>query len=386
MKRESPNLNIQKEITDLFRQWLETEDAIKYLTGCAANIINKIPPTHSIQDTDIHDASTRAEELAHDILVFILESFLPETPSSPDRMNLLIQNKFQAFLSMGANRFLGNRLDRARSMKTDPARYLYRRYRETLSANDDFETGAIKGCGMWYSLKKPDKHHAEICNHAHEDRENSPATASDYYTLPFPEHLFNERNTEPERLLFRTGTLVKIARFFWIQARDNGLPPQIPIQELTGYTIFHLPWAGNPETISLVRHNHDATQGAECEIELTTEEGSFYCRPEELAGIAMSVRSIAVMAQELAAICSPEECAVFLMRTEEPPVKLREIAEILKLKDQNRANSLYRSFTKKLTRHVSTWPGPRLDELPQQAIDLFMEELRRLCKKKAMSP
>lgn len=376
-------MTIQETITDIFREWLGTSEAIDYLKACASNILPKLHTAPGCQE--VHEQAGRdersadTEELAHEILAFILESFLPGISSNPEMMNLLVQHQFQVLISRAAVRFLNERRDRERSRDINPVKYIYRRYRELLSQSPDFQTGSLAASGTWYMLKTSKIQDARAPVSSDPLKAHLPMP-HEYAAWPFPDHLFDS-NSPIERQLFKKASLLGIARFFWIQAQQHTMLKRLPIQELVNYTASHFPWLNSPEVVSLFRQHRGADSGQEeYEIDIAACSRDPVSNTEDIAALAMSIQSISVMARDFVLSCPAEECAVFVLKTSEPPMTLKKIAETLNMKDANRVNTLYRSFSRRLARHVTGWPGPGLHELPPQAEELFMQELIRLCK------
>ena len=379
--------SIPKEITDIFREWLDSSEAVNYLEGCAAEILKNrdftgLPDLELIAGFTQKEGISGAGELAHALLVFILDTCLPDAASRPDDLNLLFQGQFQAYLSRAVTRFTRAMQDRARRRDADPVRYIYRRYRELLSASGEFETGSLDAGGTWYAPKKEKSasHDISSSEHSSTAAEQSPPSYSQW---EFPDHLF-EGCANTEKRLFKSDTLYEIAGFFHKAAMKRVFPRKLPIRELVNYTAVRFPWLNRPDMVPITTPTgkEDDTGHKGVDITLCKIPDQHVSMPHELADLAMSRKSIAVMAWEFTQTCTPVECAVFLMKLEDPPVKLREIAEQLGLKDYNTANTVYKRFTKKLTAFVTSWPGPRLDELPDEARTIFMEELKRCCQKR----
>ncbi len=383
---QNDNLTDQQVITEIFREWLSTPGAIAYLRGCASNILRARsasranPATGGLLD-GIEDGSS-LEELVNDLVLFVLESFLPDAASSPDAVNLILQGKFQTFLSRAVAGYEKRALDRERSRDINPVKYLYRRFRECLARSPAFETGRLSDKATWYAVRQSGPVNGQSGAHTVPCAPKTPGI-NEYASWPFPAlPRDTKRGQTTEKQLFRRDTLLETARFFWELAQKNGMPCKLPVRELVNYTLAHHQWLNRPVFISFDQNTRGGNSAALHETQPGPGCGGAAQGPGELLDLAASVQSVAVMAREFALSCSALECAVFLMRVSEPPMSLQEIAGKLGLKDANKANSLFRRFTNRLRRHVTEWPGAGLDDLPAQAREIFMNELKCSCKKR----
>ncbi len=381
-------LAIQNQIIDMFRQWLGSDEAITYLETCAARTLEN-PSFASIPElgllTDFKDSGSvsSAEELAQEIIVFILDSCLADIQSRPEEMNFLMQGQFQVFISHSVTRYCNYIKDRARGRDRDPVRYLYRRYRQILSAQPGFKTGSLPAGGMWYAKIQG--------GHGGHERDGSVPGHHTWQQVPdsyqqwdFPEDIFSH-DRSVERQLFTGKVLLKIADFFWELGQEYGMEQRVPIWELVNYTTVRFPWLTRYTAVSVNDNSgSDIMDEQAWEQTVPARSDDLFSNPDELAALALSVKSIMAFAHDFVSKCSHEECTVFLLKAR--GVKLRVIAERLGLRDTNRVYTLFRSFSRKLSSFMTSWPGPGFDELPEEAKAIFMDGLKRCCKNRLAGP
>jgi len=339
--------------------WAGSNEGYAFLLTLASDLIKEVEhngvvaaiwpyPFRSPLDSDARAALN--EEVAHDFYLFWVESFVPQLTKHPDHMHLAASGNFRKLFEYARKKFLWQWQDKARSKELNLYGYLYRRLRETLSSDAQFETGSADNGAFLYRLQTGSNHGKMV------------------QTI-FPEEGFTSwpivggnLSDIPEKEVFKTDYLKRAALFFWNEAVKRADVQAIAVRDLNRYIISQHPWLLIPATVS---EPADTGYEADTESQLDT---------------IIRFESMAILAEQLVATWSPQQCRVFLLRLEEPPVKLQTIAETFGWHDHNKVHRLFASCKKSLISFSSNWPGPPLSELPEACGELFLQQVKKSAK------
>ncbi len=365
-------LKAQKEIEQIFRKWLGSDEALRLLKKYASKYARSDGlATYSGGVSEARDGDT-GQDLEHELLAFILETYLPEAFSSPDRLNLLLQGQFQTFVSVAVKRFFSNMSDISRRSSRNPFRYLYRRFREVLKKSPLFVTGPMDASGMW--VARSAKGQQVNCK----GDEVLPGPEPD--EIAFPLWLVDQSKKVQEEMK-KGEVLLKLASYYLDEAGKIINRRCVPVREIVRFTAWHLPWLNSPVRLDAAGYgDQDSADGVDLIDKCMAEMPNETYNMEELAELSLSVKSMPAIARQFVDLCSPHECQVFILRMKEPPVKYKVIAEKMGLTDLNRAVSLFRSFSRKLEQFMRALPGGGIGALPQSAQLMFLETVKDVCK------
>ena len=354
--------------TNAFRAWLETSAGYEYLTQFVAIMARRgrLVATGSgagqsaWAERVVDQRQDMLQDLSHDFLLFLFDIWLRSATRNPEISRLFLTGAYRRVLELAWNRYLWHQQDKARSKQANPRGYLYRRLRELLSSDPQYTvTTDAQGLLCYHPVADPGAGDIKPITEHHETLRYSD------WPPPPP-----QAGQSPERYLFSGPWLVTTAKIFWLEAVQRiGRPVAMPIREMCRYLAAHHPWLNNPQLQS-----SDETGLGD---RLADPHGT----PEEQIQRHDELRTITALAAQLAATWSAEQQLVFALRLADlPAMSFREISEHLGFADHNRAYSLYQQATRSLQRFTSTWPGPPLAELPREVAEVFIDEMKRLCK------
>jgi hypothetical protein len=298
------------------------------------------------------------DDLCHTFLLFLLDEWLTAATRNPDMIQLLLTGQFQRTLELAWGRFVWRAQDADRNKQTNPRGYLYRRLRETLKTNREYEVIDDTNGKLYYRPVSTVHGQTDpvVIGHL------LPLTFSDWPSPP------PQPGKAPEKYLFSSDWLAEAAGFFWREAqRRLDHLPALPIRELCRYLAEQHSWLNNP-----VRQTDDG--------DLTERLADSANTPEEDLQQRQALDSIEPLAQQLVLTWSLEQRQVFALHLADPPLTFKAISERLGQADHNRAYAVFQKVKKSLVTFTSSWPGPPLSELPVEIAEIFLEEMKRLCK------
>ena len=303
------------------------------------------------------DSGQLQEDLVQEFHEFLLGSFLPRLDRMPDQVNAIINGKTGQVLRFALQKFSWELQSAARHKKNNPRGYLYRRIREVLARDSRFVLHRHGRDLISYvpaNLPEPGRH---------EPAELSPVEYGGWPRPPEP---------AGRDALFTAAYLGEAALFFYSQVTDHlGRAMQVPLRELARYLAAHHPWIDCPLPGALSDQHSSATDSETME--------------ERIAGIS-ALDSITVLAEQFACQLDGTARRIFYWTLEDPPLSFAEIARRLDLPDHNRPYRIHQRTTTALKRFTATWPGPPLAELPEEVGLVFIEHLRKICKKSLARP
>ncbi len=339
--------------------WAGSNDGYTFLLTIASSLLKEVErngalaavwPYPYLSPLSIDTKTAVIEEVAHDFYLFLIESFVPQLPKHPEHIYLAESGNFRKLFQYARNKFLWQWKERARSKELNPCGYLYRRLRETLSCDQQFETKSLENSAFLYRLRT-DGQQGEFIPDTFQGEE-----FSSWPILPI------NSSDIPEKEVFKTRYLKKAALFFWNEAVKREAVQAIAVRDLNKYIISQHSWLLNPVTIAKPS-------------DITFEEN-----PESRLDTIVNVTSMAILAEQLVSTWSSQHCEVFLLRLEEPPVKLKVIAETFGWRDHNKVHRLFVFCKESLISFSSNWPGPPLSELPEVCGELFLEQVKKNAK------
>ncbi len=341
--------------------WAGSDNGYTFLLKIASGLLKEVEcngtltavwpyPLPAVSNIDVRNDVI--EEVAQDFSLFLVEYFIPQLPKHPEHIHLAESGNFKKLFEYARNKFLWQWKEKARSKKLNPCGYLYRRLRETISNDPQFETHNVAGSALLYRLRK--------------DGKQDKFTQTIFQIEEFPSWpiLPKISSDAPQKEVFRTDYIKMAARFFWDEAIRRGNVQAISVRYLNAYIISQHPWLLVPVMVS-----ESADIGVEDGMDL-----------ESWRDMIVSVKSMAALAEHLVTTWSRQQCRVFLLRLEEPPVKMKAIAEDLGLHDHNKVHRLFVSCKESIISFSSNWPGPPLSELPEVCGEVFLEQIKKNAK------
>lgn len=130
----------EHEAVQEIKTWLESSNGYEYVQQMIAVSVRKyltdgaVPLYLSSQFSS--DPLELQAELAHEYLLFLLQSFLPEFHRYPDLINNILTGRISLVLRIAVQRFFWKLQDIGRKKDINPRAYLYRRMRETISGGN----------------------------------------------------------------------------------------------------------------------------------------------------------------------------------------------------------------------------------------------------------
>ena len=356
------------------RDWLGTVDGYDYLQRFVGKVMQFDRAVRAGEGAGpdglaglSHEERTIAvQDLTHDFLLYLLDTFLPGAGKNPDLLNLLVIGQYRRLLELAWGRFTWHHKEQARKKALNPRGYLYRRLRQLLAADSRFTIiEDRRGLRCYLPARKTSGRSDDI-----QEYPDSLETGG-YTSWPAPPA---PRGQKPEAYLFSSVWLLATAQLFYREAvsRVDG-PLAVPIRELSRYLADHHPWLNTPRQES---KDQDDWLDTLVDPRENTEERVHHIT---------AMRSMGGLAVQLAATWTEEQCRVFVLHLDEPQPTFREIADRLGYVDHNRPYALLQQTKKSLQRFIGTWPGPPLSELSREVAETFVEELKQCCQKTGWS-
>lgn len=346
-----------QEAVRALKSWLETEAGFGYvqqLAGCyARDSLREGSLATYLGNRFSSDPVELRDEIAQEFLEFLLQSFLPQLSSRPDQAGMILNGRVSKVLSFALKQFSWRLKDLARQKDINPRAYLYRRIREILDHDKDFVVHKDAYNNLAYSP-------AACTDELRED----PAIFStlDYACRPVPPALDKGRDS-----LFTAKYLSTAALAFWQEtARQPAGSYTIPVRELVRYLAVHYPWINRTQPDSLSNA-----------LDLP---GDMKMAEEQFDRIA-ALGSISVLAAQFAMGMDEQSSKILFWTLDDPPVSFKEIARRLALPDHNRPYRIHQKTIAAMKKFTGTWPGPPLDELPEDVGLAFIEAVQEICKK-----
>ncbi|MEA3469000.1 MAG: hypothetical protein U9R57_12380 [Thermodesulfobacteriota bacterium] len=351
MTKDSNHAAMQKHLLD----WIGSDDGYALLLALASRLLREAEQNRAIAviwpyPVTGQDDEYRVDEIAHDFYIFLAENFIPQLPENPILVHLLESNNLRKLFAYARRKFLWVWKEKSRSKEHNPAGYLYRRLRETISMAPEFLSGKGVNNAFLFKLKE-DGQSKELI-------QTSLAEESMSSWPVFPE----SGAIKAEKEIYKQKYLHRVALFFWNEACSKTTVQALAVRDLQRYLLSIHSWLLRPSSIPLA---DDCTVLSVTNVDMDTR---------------VHTESISLQAEHLVSGWTGEQCAVFLMRLKEPPVKLKKIAEQLRLGDHNAVHRLYTACTHSIITFSSNWPGPPLAELPEECAELFLEQIK-ICAK-----
>ncbi len=338
-------------------EWIGSNDGHTLLLVLASRLIKEAEHNSAITAIWPYSATVSndgylADEIAHDFYIFLAENFIPKLLEHPELISLVENNNLRKFFEYARKKFLWQWQEKSRSKEHNPAGYLYRRLRETISTSSHFISGKGVNNAFLFKLKKDNQSEELIQTFLAEE------SMSSWPILPESKVIKSEKD------IFKQKYLHLAALFFWNESCRKVAIQSLAVRDLQRYLLSIHPWLLKPSPTLLED---------DCDIAFVNNVGQ---------DTRTHLESMAVLAEQLVTGWSKDQCAVFLMRLEEPPVKLNEIAVQLGLANHNDVHRLFTKCKSSLISFSSNWPGPPLSELPEECAELYLEQIKIFAKKR----
>jgi len=267
---------------------------------------------------------------------------------------MILSDQASKVLRFALQQFSWRLQDAARKKDVNPRAYLYRRIREVLDHDKNFVIHKNSQNILAYS--------PATCAEKLREDPTIFLTLNYAVLLPVPPALDKGRDS-----LFTAEYLCGAALFFQQEtARQLNGTYAVPMRELVRYLAMHYPWINRIQPDSLI-DAHDLP-------------GSSKMAEEQFDQIT-ALKSITPLAAQFAISMDDQSRKIFLWILDDPPVPLNEIAHRLDLSDHNRVYRLHQKTIAALRKFASSWPGPPLEELPEDVGLAFIEAIRDICEK-----
>jgi len=347
--------NVYTAMQNHLLSWIGSDDGYSLLLSLAARLVKDVQrsgPIAAIWPYPAISSDDRyhVDEIAHDFFVFLAETLIPQLSKNPELVYLVESNNIRKFFEYAQRKFLWTWHEKSRNKEHNPAGYLYRRLRETISMSGRFKSDKGTGNVFLFQLKPADP--SKLFSQTHLGDESFASWAV------FPES--GEITSEKE--IFKEGYLHRAALFFWQEACSKTTVQALAVRDLQRYLLSIHPWLFNASAVELEDDCHIAID-SEMDLDIRAQ-----------------VESISLQAEHLIAGWTRQQCAVFVMRLKDPPVKLKEIAELLGLSDHNAVHRIFSTCKNALIGFSSNWPGPSLAELPEECAELFLIQVKKCAK------
>jgi hypothetical protein len=339
------------------KSWLKTAEGFDYILKLTAHYSRDC-----LQDSTLMtylgnrfscDPVELRQEIAQEFLEFLLTSFLSKLNRRPDQVTMILSDQVSKVLRFALKQFAWNLKDLARQKDTNPRAYLYRRIREILDHDQNFLLHKNLQNILAYSP----------ADGSCEFRMDQAVFADlDYSDLPVPPALDKGRNS-----LFTAKYLAPAALFFQQEtSRQLHGNYAIPLRELVRYLAVFYPW---------INRNHPDP------LENAPDRSENIKTAEEQFDQITALDSISALAAQFSLGLNEQSCKIFVWRLDDPPVSLEEIARRLDISDHNRVYRIHEKTITALKKFTSSWPGPPLEELPEDVGLAFIEAIKNICEK-----
>lgn len=365
-----------REAAVLPREWLRTENGYNYVQKF---VKYKISATYKGADLTIilpyilldatESPDEYLQEIVHDFLIFILLFTDTKLAGHPVLTAQFYSGKYRYFLDALWTRYLWNIKDKSRIKKDNPRGYLYRRFREIVTANIGFDTFFNNTGHLFYRVG--DKKECTVTDTVNVLLNE---TYRDYPMVSNP--LQPDENGD-----FRITAewLLDTARFFYCLVEER-YPHQhyFAVSELVRYLATVMPWLNRP-----------TRQRADIDLDpdsnnLNRIDSLVAPREEDESRIdrLRQTRTICPLAWQIVACWDRIECCIFAWRLQDSPLSLEAIAEKLSLQSHNQVYSLFEKTKRSLKRFCCSWPGPPLHDLAPGVAEVFVNKVQQQAKKK----
>ncbi|WP_457577157.1 hypothetical protein [Desulfomarina sp.] len=351
-----------KTIKSELAAWLNGDEGYKYLKFIAGSLLKEVKnsgplttiwPYHLPADNS--ETKNLKEEIAHDFYLFFMDHFLPQLEQHPDQIYLIETGNFTKLFYLAKNKFLWQLGEKARSKKANPAGYLYRRLRQTLSLDSLFETKSTKNNGFIYRIPTDSQSKTDV---------TTIFSNEDFTSWP----LLPTETEKPDKEIFTARFLKNSARIFWAEATRRADVSFLALNDLCKYILFNHPWLLAPRETK-----QPVATGSKIDSESELDAANF-------------LKSIKIVAAQLVETWSREQRKIFCLRLQDPPVGLKKIADLIGANDHNRVHRQFSFCKKSLLEFTQNWPGPPLSELPATCGEIFIDKIIEECKKTTKSP
>lgn len=367
----------QDDLARVLRQWLASADGHGFIR---IFVWKKMPDLKKsgtistvwqyVNQEGRDDRAELAEEIGQDFLLYLLNFTEAGLDRQPGLLLPLLGGNSRLFLEQMWPRFLRTWRERARSRNENPAGYLYRRFREMVSARAEFTTFRNEAKLLFFSCGPQGyRSAAAIANVLAEES---------YHDWPLPPQPLREDESNGLRI---TGAwLAETAVFFHGLAMERHAGCRwFAVKEMVRYLATVQPWLYRPGRYEESRSDPDDEDFLTTIPAVQEESETRFDRLRQLM-------TIEPLVGQLVANWSRIECCIFAWRLQERRPTLKRIAEKLALANHNQVQTLFEKTQKSIKKFCGSWPGPPLSELAPGVAEVFVEKVREQAKKKCDGP
>lgn len=305
------------------------------------------------------------EEVIHDFYLFFMDHFLPALSNHPDHLYLIETGNFTKLFYIARQKFIWHLKEKSRNKTANPAGYLYRRLRQTLSGDPLFETKQSANQAFLYRIK-PDDSTTSPPKRNENPEKIVPTVFKDENFSSWP--LLPMQTNSPEKEIFTANFLKNSARIFWNEACARTEVSFLVLNDLSRYILSCHPWLYQP-----IITDQQPESGSKNDLESEMDAIFF-------------LESIEILARQLISTWSKNQCAIFMLRHQYPQISVNAIAEQLDQPDHNKVRRELSFCRKSFQEFTTNWPGPPLSELPSTCKEIFLEKIVKECKKQQNRP
>lgn len=337
------------------RDWLASSRGQVILNGLSRSILHSVLNRHlslTFLNKDVFGTLPEADlfhEVRSELTLFLLESPLEwQTHISQQPGELAV------FLRQ---RFVSHWIARSRSRDMDPWRYLYKRVRDILDAEEGFYT-RVQGRGSIFTRDPGSQPVADLCE-------------DDLLEIPFPREDLAQCTYDQ---INRKKRLIPLAERFWegVCRLWNGQPVWVSIRDFMGWLGLYIPFQTQTR----------AQEATEYEIQI---HESLPWNPNARDPDHWDPALVQGWAARFACTLSPKEKRVFLLRHGENRT-LKDIARETGHRGSSGVSYVLEVLAGRLRIFLADLPWLSPDDLHQEAFSLFRETLLSHLKKEPGAP
>jgi len=323
------------------KSWLNTEEGFDYIRQLTAHYsracLQDSTLTTYLDNRFSCDPVELRQEIAQEFLEFLVASFLSQLDHRPDQVAMILSDQVSKVLRFALNQFSWKLKDLARQ-------------------NKRILTPGLTSIG---------------------ESGKSLTTIKTFFSTRIrrifcPILLLTAAMNFVRIRLFLQAWIIRIYlyRRHWTKEGIPCLPPNILPRPLSFSSrkqadIFH-PW---------INRNHPDT------LENAPDRSENIKTAEEQFDQITALDSIAALAVQFSLGLDEQSCRIFVWRLDDPPVSLEEIARRLDMANHNRVYRIHEKTIAALKKFTSSWPGPPLEELPEDVGLAFIEAIKNICEK-----
>jgi hypothetical protein len=355
------------------KAWIESPSGFRALDGFVQTNLNRLTAggssaLFSLQSEQHNfnrdDTKGNVEELRQEFVAFFMDEIERRLQRQPVLASHLQKGNFRFFLDHVWDRFVWQLQEKAREKKKNPRGYLFRRFREILSAHPEILTEQDVSNRLYFCCDTSVKQFKSA-------KENSLANET-YLDWPLPSSAIPIDGEADIRISSRW--VLNTARLFSQCAVSRGHPPWLAVFELVRYLAVVHPWLNRPGFSSAGRDRDGRLPEVQEAFSLQSQG------PEQHVQKLRQAESIESLAVQLVLSWNRQQCCVYIWRLEEPPMTFAEIAGELDLTGHNQAYRIYQKTKKSLFTFCRQWPGPPANELGEDVAIVFLEKVREQAK------